>query len=173
MTERKKSFVMFVDYQSDFEELTGDECKEVMNLIFNYEKTGELPEIKDRFVKLVFGRIKRDLDRNDKAWAERKEILSEAGKKGAEKRWNKESSITSDSHPITDDSHPIKPIASMAVNVNVNDNVNVSEEISTKYKSLLQNSSQSFDEIMENLHKQSDELINTEYEEMNKEQLPF
>lgn len=120
--EDKKSFIMYVDYQSDFEEMTGDECKTLMMYIFNYERTHEEPVIEDRFMRMAWGRIKRDLDRNDSAWLETKEKLSEAGKKGAEKRWHSDNS-----HPITSDSHPITPIASIAVNVN--DNLNVNDNV--------------------------------------------
>lgn len=113
--EDKKSFIMYVDYQNDFEEMTGDECKTLMMYIFNYERNHVEPIIEDRFMRMAWGRIKRDLDRNDSAWLETKEKLSEAGKKGAEKRWHSD-----DSHPIASDSHPITPMASIAVNVNDN-----------------------------------------------------
>lgn len=118
--EDKKSFIMYVDYQSDFEEMTGDECKELMMIIFNYERIHKEPVIQDRFMRMAWGRIKRDLDRNDSAWLETKEKLSEAGKKGAEKRWHSD-----DGHPIASDSHPINGMASMAVNDNENVNVNL------------------------------------------------
>lgn len=119
-TDDKKSFIMYVDYQKDFEQLTGDECKELMMMIFNYERTHEEPLITDRFMKMAWGRIQRDLDRNDSAWLETKQALSEAGKRGAEKRWHSQNS-----HPITPNGHPNSLIGSMAVNVNDNVNANV------------------------------------------------
>lgn len=127
-TDDKKSFIMYVDYQYDFAEMTGDECKELLMIIFNYERTHEEPVIQDKCMRIAWGRIKRDLDRNDNSWLEKKEKLSEAGKRGAEKRWGNKD----DSHPIASDSHPIDPITSIAVNVNENVNVNEFKDIGSE-----------------------------------------
>lgn len=85
----KISFLIYLDYEEQFSLLTDEELGQLMRTIMQYEKTGNIPELKG-IVKMAFSFIKQQLDRDKEKWQEEKKKRSYAGKKGMEKRWKKQ-----------------------------------------------------------------------------------
>jgi hypothetical protein len=84
----------------------------LIKFIFAYVND-ENPVSEDLIINLAFTPIKQQLKRDLIKFEETKEKRSEAGKAGANKRWQN----------IANDSKRISTIAKIADNVNVNDNV--------------------------------------------------
>ncbi len=82
MTEKKKSFVMYLDYQQHFELLTDEQLGKLIRAIFAYESTGELPELKDAALKMCFSFVKNQLDRDREAYEARCQANRENGQQG-------------------------------------------------------------------------------------------
>lgn len=116
MAKDKKGFILYADQKALFEQLPNDKAGELIKFIFAYVND-ENPETDDLIINLAFTPIKQQLKRDLIKFEETKEKRSEAGKAGANKRWQN----------IANDSKRISDIAKIAVNVNdnVNDNVNV------------------------------------------------
>jgi len=116
MAKDKKGFILYADQKALFEQLPNDKAGELIKFIFAYVND-ENPETDDLIINLAFTPIKQQLKRDLIKFEETKEKRSEAGKAGANKRWQN----------IANDSKRISDIAKIAVNVN--DNVNVKEKV--------------------------------------------
>ena len=114
MAKDKKGFILYADQKALFEQLPNDKAGELIKFIFAYVND-ENPETDDLIINLAFTPIKQQLKRDLIKFEETKEKRSEAGKAGANKRWQN----------IANDSKSISDIAKIAVNVN--DNVNVKD----------------------------------------------
>ena len=114
MAKDKKGFILYADQKALFEQLPNDKAGELIKFIFAYVND-EDPVTEDLIINLAFTPIKQQLKRDLKKFEETKEKRSEAGKAGANKRWQN----------IANDSKRIKAIAKIADNVN--DNVNVKD----------------------------------------------
>jgi len=113
MAKDKKGFILYADQKALFEQLPNEKAGELIKFIFAYVND-ENPVTEDLIINLAFTPIKQQLKRDLIKFEETKEKRSEAGKAGANKRWQN----------IANDSKRIKPIANIAVSVN--DNVSVS-----------------------------------------------
>ena len=82
----KNSFLIYLDYQEQFDLLTDEQAGQLIKAIIRYEKTGEITEL-DGMTKMAFSFIKTQLDRDREKWKEEKQKRSEAGKRGMAKRW--------------------------------------------------------------------------------------
>ena len=94
----KNSFLIYLDYQEQFELLTDEQAGQLIKAIIKYEKTGEIAKL-DGMTKMAFSFIKQQLDRDTEKWREEKQKRSEAGKKGMANRWknnNNNNVITND-----------------------------------------------------------------------------
>ena len=96
----KKSFLIYLDYEEQFNILTDEQLGCLIRSIMKYEKTQEEPVFEDNILKLAFSFIKQQLDRDKEKWQEEKKKRSSAGKKGMAKRWKKEE--TEDNNVIND-----------------------------------------------------------------------
>ena len=112
MAKDKKGFILYADQKALFEQLPNDKAGELIKFIFAYVND-EDPVTEDLIINLAFTPIKQQLKRDLIKFEETKEKRSEAGKAGANKRWQN----------IASDSKRISTIAKIAVN----DNVNVKE----------------------------------------------
>ena len=112
MAKDKKGFILYADQKALFEQLPNDKAGELIKFIFAYVND-ENPITEDLIINLAFTPIKQQLKRDLIKFEETKEKRSEAGKAGANKRWQN----------IANDSKRISTIAKIAVN----DNVNVKE----------------------------------------------
>ena len=118
MAKDKKGFILYADQKAIFEQLPNDKAGELIKFIFAYVND-ENPVSEDLIINLAFTPIKQQLKRDLVKFEETKEKRSEAGKAGANKRWQN----------IANDGKRILPIAKIAVNDNVNVNVINSEVV--------------------------------------------
>jgi hypothetical protein len=109
MAKDKKGFILYADQIAIFEQLPNDKAGELIKFIFSYVND-EDPVTEDLIINLAFTPIKQQLKRDLIKFEETKGKRSEAGKVGANKRWQS----------IANDSKRISPIAKIAVNVNDN-----------------------------------------------------
>jgi hypothetical protein len=77
----KKSFVLYTDQREIFEELSDSDAGKLIKHIFSYVND-ENPETEDKLLRLAFLPIKTQLKRDLRTWDEKKQLRSEAGKKG-------------------------------------------------------------------------------------------
>ena len=94
----KNSFLIYLDYEEQFNLLTDEQVGQLMRAIIKYEKTGEITKL-DGMTKMAFSFIRQQLDRDNEKWKEEKQKRSEAGKKGMANRWknnNNNNVITND-----------------------------------------------------------------------------
>ena len=93
----KISFLMYLDYEEQFNLLTDEQLGQLMRAIMKYEKTRELPQL-DGIVKMAFSFIKQQLDRDNEKWQEERQKRSEAGKKGMAKRWKNNNNVITENN---------------------------------------------------------------------------
>jgi hypothetical protein len=115
--EGKKSFVLYTDQREVFEELDDELAGKLIKHIFAYVND-ENPETDDKLLRLAFLPIKTQLKRDLKLWDSKKSLRSEAGKKGGLAKASKAKQTLAKPSNATND------LAKLAVNVNVNGNVN-------------------------------------------------
>jgi hypothetical protein len=127
MAKDKKSFILYADQKDLFNQLPDEIAGKLIKHIYSYVND-ENPESEDLIVKVAFEPIKQQLKRDLRLFEEKREKRSEAGKEGANKRWQN----------IAKDSKRIKRIAKIADNVNVNDNVNDISSIDVRKNSFAQ-----------------------------------
>lgn len=84
----KKSFILYLDRKKEIDLLSNEQCGILFKAIFEYVDTGNIPEIEDLTVKVLFSFIASQIDENAKKWKETCQKRSEAGKKGMAVRWN-------------------------------------------------------------------------------------
>ena len=82
----KNSFILFQSYREYFEDLTGNEVKELMLAIFEYENTRVKPINLSTKVGCYFLVIKQQLDKNYEEYIKQ----AEKNRKNINKRWNKD-----------------------------------------------------------------------------------
>lgn len=96
----KNSFLIYLDYQEQFELLTDEQAGQLIKAIIKYEKAGEITKL-EGMTKMAFSFIKQQLDRDSEKWKEEKQKRSEAGKRGMAKRWennNKNNNVITDNN---------------------------------------------------------------------------
>lgn len=139
----KKSFVLYTDQREVFDELSDEDAGRLIKHIFSYVND-ENPSTEDKLLKVAFLPIKTQLKRDLKIWDEKKQQRAEAGRKGGiAKSSNAKQSLANPSNATND-------VANLAVNVNVNDNVN---DIYIQTGSELQVNEESHNQIFRQLWK--------------------
>ena len=89
MTNKKKSFVMYVDYKEFLNELNNEQFRKLFDIIFDYVENENEPDIDDVLVRMAWKQIGSRLKQDIEKWNRKKEICSNAGKKSGETRRNK------------------------------------------------------------------------------------
>lgn len=85
----KNSFLMYLDYEEQFNLLTDEQIGQLMRAIIKYEKTGEIPEL-DGMLKMAFSFIKTQLDRDREKYNQKCEKNRENAKKGGRPKKQKD-----------------------------------------------------------------------------------
>lgn len=85
----KNSFVMYLDYEEQFNLLSNEELGILMRAIIQYEKTKIIPEL-DGTVKMAFSFIKTQLDKDRQKYILKCEKNKENGYKGGRPKKNDE-----------------------------------------------------------------------------------
>ena len=112
MAEEKSGFLLYADQRNIFDKLPNEIAGKLIKLIFSYVND-ENPVIDEILLDIAFEPIKLQLKRDLKRWEGKKGSRSEAGKKGAEARWQN----------MANDGKRISSMAKMAVTAT--DTVNV------------------------------------------------
>lgn len=88
----KSSFLIYLDYEEQFNLLTDEQIGQLMRAIIKYEKTREVPQL-DGVVKMAFSFIKTQLDRDREKYEARCEKNRENAKKGGRPRKNQKDNL--------------------------------------------------------------------------------
>lgn len=83
----KNSFLIYLDYEEQFNLLTDEQVGQLMRAIMKYEKTQEEPKL-DGILKMAFSFIKTQLDRDREKYKERCEKNKQNGAKGGRPKKN-------------------------------------------------------------------------------------
>ena len=130
----RKSFIIYADYETYFRELSANECKETFLALFEYARTGQIPELTG-MSKMAFLVMKNNFDRDDEKYQKMRQTRSKAGKKGGvnsgKARKAKASTskankalVSNDEANETNEADNVNDNVNANVNVNDNDNVN-------------------------------------------------
>ena len=126
------SFVLYTEIRETLSELTDQQAGKLFKAIVEYAATGIPPDL-NGIVKVSFAPIKRAMDYNFERYEAVKAKRAEAGRKGAESRWNGKS-IANDSKSIANDGKRIfanaVQVANDSITVPVPDTVPVHEPVS-------------------------------------------
>lgn len=119
MAENKKSFLLYADASSSWDELTDEEAGQLIKHIFSYVNDKN-PVTENRIVKIAFEPIKQQLKRDLKHWENVKNVRSESGRIGGIKsgETRKLKSEANEANALKSKQNE----ANEAVNVNVNVN---------------------------------------------------
>ena len=85
----KNSFLIYIDYEEQFNLLTDEEVGQLMRAIIKYEKTGNMPKL-DGMLKMAFSFIKTQLDRDRKKYNKKCEKNKENAKRGSRPKKQKD-----------------------------------------------------------------------------------
>ena len=88
----KKSFILYIERKKEIDMLSNEQCGILFKAIFEYVDTGNIPEIEDLAVKLMFSVFKAQINREAEKWKETCRKRSEAGKRGGAPKGNKNAS---------------------------------------------------------------------------------
>lgn len=116
-----ESFIFYAAYAEKFEELTDEQFGQLVRFMCEYSKTGETPEIKDKYVRLAFNVVKYDIDHNNEKYEEKCEKRRQA----IQERWNKKENVQMN----TNDTNEYKCKENVQMNINDTDNDNDCENV--------------------------------------------
>ena len=88
----KSSFLIYLDYEEQFNLLTDEQIGQLMRAIIKYEKIREIPQL-NGIVKMAFSFIKTQLDRDREKYEARCEKNRENAKKGGRPRKNQKDNL--------------------------------------------------------------------------------
>lgn len=136
---QKKSFVFNIDWYEVLKDYPPEVRLEVYEAVIKYAASGTLSELKP-LSNMAFSFIKKEIDFNNERWTETVEKRREAGRAGAESRWQNMANDSKNSkcHKSHDEngknSKATSEMAKMADNVYVNDNDSkeILTDVSTK-----------------------------------------
>jgi len=135
MAKDKKSFILYADQLEHFEDLTDEEAGQLIKHVFRYVNDKN-PEAPNRIIQVAFNPVKQQLKRDLKTYECTKDERSKSGILGNLKKYNLDLFDKVIAEKLTLDeaqsiaktrkaSQSEKVVANLAVNDNVNDNVNV------------------------------------------------
>ena len=87
INDKKQSFIIYTDFPESAKALSDSAFREVICAACDYTEHGTLPGMSPE-AAIAFSFLKVTLDRDREKWDEVKAARSEAGKKGADARWN-------------------------------------------------------------------------------------
>ena len=89
MAEKKRSsFILLLEHIHTMEELTDEEFGQFVRAYAAYVETGAEPEFSDRSMRMMWKTVKAFDKMNTQKYSSTSEARQEAGRKGAQKRWN-------------------------------------------------------------------------------------
>ena len=127
MAKGKKSFVLYSDQKELFEQLPDEQAGKLIKHIYKYVND-ENPEADDLLVKVAFASVKASLKRDLDRWEKQLEQRREAGKRSAEVRKKKSTSVNDRSNSFNETTRNSTDNVSVSDNVSVNGNDNKEEK---------------------------------------------
>ncbi len=128
MEKGKKSFIMYLDYKEQLEDLSDKELGTLIRAIFQYIEDDTEPSFKGK-LNIAFKFIRSALDRDNQKWEDIKKKRSEAGKRHSGNQYTRDQIGTKNGTKLEQNgTNGTNGTVSVndSVNVNVNDNVSVS-----------------------------------------------
>ena len=78
----KDTFIVFMEWEENCEDLTDEEFGQLMRAVFQYAKNGEKPSFSDRTMRACWKPIQQAIDRANEAYEHQCEVNRANGKKG-------------------------------------------------------------------------------------------
>ena len=132
----RKSFVMYCEWGSSFEEFTDEELGQLIRAVYAFVTKGEETSLGDRSLRIIFNTMKECFIRDGEKWDEIRQLRSEVGSKGGAPKGNKNASKakTTQTTKTTNclNKQPKQPVnvnGNVSVNDNVNDNADVNADV--------------------------------------------
>lgn len=97
----QKGFILYYDMKKSFDEMSDKEIGMLMRALMDYGAEGVEPEKLSHTLRLTFGMMRRQMDRDAEKYRKTCIARSIAGKKGAEARYGKAAQADT---PLTPDS---------------------------------------------------------------------
>lgn len=91
--------LLFADYEEKLSVLTAEEKGNLLDAIFRYNRTGEVPENMPKLVQVIFSFIKDDIDRNREKYKNICERNRENGKHGGRPKKQEENPVGLSDNP--------------------------------------------------------------------------
>lgn len=121
MAEKKRSsFILLLEHIHTMEELTDEEFGQFVRAYAAYVETGAEPEFSDRSMRMMWKTVKAFDKMNTQKYSSTSEARQEAGRKGAQKRWNCHNANSKNSN-----CHNANSKNSLSVSDSVSDSVSV------------------------------------------------
>lgn len=121
MAEKKRSsFILLLEHIHTMEELTDEEFGQFVRSYAAYVETGAEPEFSDRSMRMMWKTVKAFDKMNTQKYSSTSEARQEAGRKGAQKRWNCHNANSKNSN-----CHNANSKNSLSVSDSVSDSVSV------------------------------------------------
>ena len=114
----RDTVLLYTSIKEPVDELTDEQAGKLFKAILAYQTDNDV--VLDGLLKVVFLQIKQQIDYNNDRFDDTSKKRSEAGKKGMEKRWNKNNN---DNNVITNDNN-VKDVITSDNKNNYNDNDN-------------------------------------------------
>lgn len=128
MAEKKRSsFILLLEHIHTMEELTDEEFGQFVRAYAAYVETGAEPEFSDRSMRMMWKTVKAFDKMNTQKYSSTSEARQEAGRKGAQKRWNCHNANSKNSN-----CHNANSKNSLSVSDSVSVSVSDSESSSSK-----------------------------------------
>lgn len=86
--KKRSSFILLLEHIHTMEELTDEEFGQFVRAYAAYVETGAEPEFSDRSMRMMWKTVKAFDKMNTQKYSSTSEARQEAGRKGAQKRWN-------------------------------------------------------------------------------------
>ena len=155
----KDSFILYTEQIELFQELSNEQAGELIKGIFEYVKTGIAPEYTG-MSKMAFITIRQMLDRNAEKYEEKREKMSQNGKKGGRPPLNKSKKEDDEAKKVSNDA-PSKSLFSLFKPKDKTALFNKKDEPPVNFSDIVKKTQPEFyEKIMK--HRKKNELINTE-----------
>ena len=114
----RDTILLFTSIKEPVSEMSDDDAGKLLKAILAYQTGDEV--VLDGLLKVIFLQVKQQIDYANKSYEERSAVRSEAGKKGAEARWQ---TMANDGKRMAKDGKRISANSKNAINKNINKNV--------------------------------------------------
>ena len=138
----RKSFVLYTEWENTFNRLSNELAGELIKVIFDYVRTGEIPQIDNAVVDGVFSAFQPSIDRNISKYDAAIEQRKEAGKRSAEKRKRDATTVDESKRDATTVESRLR---TSTVSDSVSDSVSVSDTLSLNGESVREGANKVFD----------------------------